>query len=159
MIDLITQFIFQSIDLIISILTLAATVGIAFFAYRISSRQLHLQNYQLKYDLYNKRFKYYKKLVDTYPILLTGPTSRSKNKNYKWLKEKAKIEMEFIFDDEIVKLFHKINNKIDQLDKITEGPKEIFDKNKQQNLQKEWKSLYQILLFKIKDELTIRNLK
>src|SRR5690606_13626889 len=71
-----------------------------------------LQNYQLKLDLYEKRYKYYLQIRSIlYPNI--HDYYFLENTNYQELKKLTDRELKFLFDEEIIENFKKIQMILD----------------------------------------------
>jgi hypothetical protein len=149
MLELIFKSDYYSTSIIIELCMLIATITIALFAYRISNRQLNLQNYQLKHDLYERRYKYYLQFKSIFYPLLNDYVVLNNNV-YKNLQKASQNELKFLFDQGIVNDSMKIQSFL-MNESINSGTEKI-------KLLEQRGKLSQELIEKIEDLLTIRNL-
>jgi hypothetical protein len=150
MLELIFKLAFSATSIIIELCMLLATITIALFAYRISNRQLNLQNYQLKHDLYERRYKYYMLFKSVFDPFIFDEFVLD-NADYKNLQIASKNELKFLFDLDIVNIFMQIQTVLLNENKSSGSEKIEFSKQREKLSQK--------LIEKIEDLLTIRNLK
>ena len=115
MLNSLLNFLLGISELIVSILMLFATIIVAFFAYKLSKRQLNIQNYQLKHNLYEWRYNIYVELKKGYiDIENFYPFHRFKDRSdgYTLWYNKYKDQLYFLFDDSVINSANLLKQKL-----------------------------------------------
>lgn len=143
-------------ELVVSILMLFATVGVAVFAYRISKRQLNLQNYQLKHNLYERRYNIYVELKNDYNDIENYYLTHILKERYdgynKWYK-KYNVQLNFLFDDIVINTANQLKQK------LQDAEPEFSTINPKKKIVNEIDSIFIKLRDEIAECLKFKNLK
>jgi hypothetical protein len=137
-------------NVIISISAILISMTFGIITYKIQKRQTKLQNYQLKLDLYKKRYEYYLKFRSIISPVFHDDFLMNSQK-YKDLKNETDKELKFLFDEEIIENFKKIQKILDLEAGSVENNKKI--QYMEQRIKYSEKLMDQIEVL-----LTIRNL-
>lgn len=150
---LIFQSVFSISSLGIDLLTLLVTALVAYFAYRLSDRQLNVQKHQLKHDLYDRRYAIYESLKKTFgdnddKTYSVKDLTGLYNNYTPWFNNNHDHLM-FLFEKNI---FDQANSLYDSL----RNEPNKFDKKV--DLQP-FNNKYEVLKSRISEELNFKNIK
>ncbi|WP_321370533.1 hypothetical protein [uncultured Draconibacterium sp.] len=150
------QLIFKAMEIILQCITIVVTICVAVYAYRISKGQFMLQNYQLRHDLYERRYKIYEELMKEFGDNGDGMLFQTlKDKKIGidlWFNRNGK-HLEFLFDDVVME---KVANLQEELRK---AKPEFFMDRPNKSVVNIVNESYLILKKEISTNLKFRDLK